>query len=89
MAARGDRSHDIAAWFGVNQGRIAEAKAGEYGTLQAAPPHALPPQGPPGVKGRRLRAAVENAMEALRSGNSEKAMELLGRALGEYDSHEQ
>ena len=25
MVARGDREHDIAAWFGVNQGRIAEA----------------------------------------------------------------
>ena len=37
MAARGDRSHDIAAWFGVNQGRIAEAKSGEYGTLEKAP----------------------------------------------------
>lgn len=29
MVARGDREHDIAAWFGVNQGRIAEAKAGD------------------------------------------------------------
>src|SRR5947209_6399358 len=27
MAERGDRHHDIAAWFGVNQGRIAEVLA--------------------------------------------------------------
>jgi hypothetical protein len=29
MLARGDRHHDIAAWFGVNQARIAEVKGGE------------------------------------------------------------
>lgn len=28
MIARGDRHHDIAAWFGVNQGRIAEVNHG-------------------------------------------------------------
>jgi hypothetical protein len=26
MIARGDRHHDIAAWFGLNQGRIAETQ---------------------------------------------------------------
>ncbi len=31
MQARGDRDHDIAAWFGVNQGRVAEAKEGKFG----------------------------------------------------------
>jgi hypothetical protein len=29
MVTRGDRHHDIAAWFGVNQGRIAEVNSGE------------------------------------------------------------
>ncbi len=28
MIERGDRHHDIAAFFGVNQGRIAEIKGG-------------------------------------------------------------
>jgi hypothetical protein len=28
MIVRGDREQDIAAWFGVNQARIAEAKSG-------------------------------------------------------------
>lgn len=36
MQKRGDREHDIAAWFGVNQGRIAEVKAGSHGVLQSA-----------------------------------------------------
>ena len=26
MQARGDRDHDIAAWFGVNQGRVASGR---------------------------------------------------------------
>ena len=29
MFARGDREHDIAAWYGVNQGRVADVKGGE------------------------------------------------------------
>lgn len=36
MVARGDRDHDIAAWFGVNPGRMKDLKNGKYGT---------PPQG--------------------------------------------
>jgi hypothetical protein len=59
MVARGDREHDIAAWFGVNQARIAEVKAGSHGKLSTAPANELPPKGPPGVKGRRLRATPE------------------------------
>ena len=29
MIARGDRQHDIAAWFGVNGGRIADIATGK------------------------------------------------------------
>ncbi|MBV9158844.1 MAG: hypothetical protein JO097_21470 [Acidobacteriaceae bacterium] len=65
MAARGDRNHDIAAWFGVNQGRIAEAKEGKYGNPAAAPQNALPPSGAPGIKGRRLRSTVETVVGIL------------------------
>ena len=47
MLLRGDRQHDIAAWFGVNGGRIAEIAAGNnYGELLAAPSSSLPPSGP-------------------------------------------
>lgn len=88
MAARGDRNHDIAAWFGVNQGRIAEAKNGEYGTLEAAPAEDLPPQGAPGVKGRRLRGAVDEALKHLSEGDVESALARLEGAVAKYDAHE-
>ena len=55
MQARGDRDHDIAAWFGVNQGRVAEVKDGKFGSVSLAPANDLPPKGAPGVKGRALR----------------------------------
>lgn len=48
MVARDDRDHDIAAWFGVNQGRIAEVKDGsKFGVVAAAAANQLPPKGPP------------------------------------------
>lgn len=74
MAARGDHDHNIAAWFGLNQGRIAEAKNGEHGQASPAPSHQLPSKGPPGIKGRRLRddvASVLTAMEKMGKKESE------------------
>lgn len=91
MDARGDRNHDIAAWFGVNQGRIAEAKNGEYGSLEAAPSTELPPQGPPGLKGRRLRQQIQNALDVLNEGgddNIQKAHNLIADAITKYDANE-
>lgn len=88
--ARGDREHDIAAWFGVNQGRIADVKEGKWGSLTAAPETELPPKGAPGVKGRRLRAYVESAIEAL-SGpapDPTKALRELRAGLERYDRRE-
>lgn len=47
MLARGDRQHDIAAWFGVNGGRIAEIATGScYYYVKAASWDTLPPAGP-------------------------------------------
>lgn len=47
MLRRGDRHHDIAAFFGVNQGRIAEIKDGSrYPDVGIADPDELPPPGP-------------------------------------------
>lgn len=47
MIARGDRHHDIAAFFGVNQGRIAEINDGtRYPGIPAADQDELPPKGP-------------------------------------------
>lgn len=47
MLLRGDRNHDIAAFFGVNPGRVAEIKDGSrFADVAAADPDDLPPRGP-------------------------------------------
>ena len=47
MLLRGDRQHDIAAWFGVNGGRIAEIAMGyRFTEVPAASNENLPPSGP-------------------------------------------
>ncbi|NBC33119.1 MAG: hypothetical protein GVY13_10635 [Alphaproteobacteria bacterium] len=47
MLERGDRQHDVAAWFGINGGRIAELATGaKFDWVPAAPPEDLPPPGP-------------------------------------------
>ena len=49
MLARGDRQHDIAAYFGLNAGRISElAKGTTYLEVEPLPEAALPPAGPYG-----------------------------------------
>jgi hypothetical protein len=90
MVARGDRDHDIAAWFGVNQGRIAEVKDGtKFGTVAAAPQEDLPPRGPPGIKGRRMREAIDRALSRLeRDGVTGAAVNALLAARNEYDRNE-
>jgi hypothetical protein len=94
MAARGDRNHDIAAWFGVNQGRIAEAKEGKFGNPPAAPPNQLPPSGAPGIKGRRLRAQAEQILTDLSDAKQTdadaraKTLKALQEAISRYDKNE-
>lgn len=47
MLFRGDRQHDIAAWFGVNGGRIAEVATGQtFHWVERMPLEDLPPPGP-------------------------------------------
>jgi len=47
MIARGDRQHDIAAWFGVNGGRIGDISTGnKFPNVTAATVDKLPPPGP-------------------------------------------
>lgn len=58
MLRRGDRQHDIAAWFGVNGGRIAEIATGQK--FRAVAPNDganLPPPGPY-PSGREAHAAL-------------------------------
>lgn len=58
MLARGDRQHDIAAWFGVNGGRIAEiAKRATFADVAPAPADKLPPPGPY-LSGRAASEAI-------------------------------
>lgn len=46
MIVRGDRQHDIAAWFGVNGGRIGEISSGHAFANISPQSNNLPPPGP-------------------------------------------
>ena len=69
MLRRGDRQHDIAAWFGVNGGRIGEIASGK--TFRSVHPTSnlnLPPPGPY-LSGRDAMIALDalgKAKEAIR-----------------------
>jgi hypothetical protein len=59
MLARGDRQHDIAAWFGLNGGRVAEIATGaKFSNITAASATALPPPGPY-LSGRQVQELVQ------------------------------
>lgn len=90
MQKRGDRDHDIAAWFGVNQGRVAEAKDGKFGNAQPAPPNELPPKGPPGVKGRRLRASLNKILATAKDSPNKmgQVVTAIEAAIAKYDANE-
>lgn len=88
MVARGDKHHDVAAWFGENPARIAEVLAGERGWPGPAPSADLPPKGSPGPKGRRMRAFAAKALKALEDGSAEDAMKVLKDGLAAYDKNE-
>lgn len=88
MVERGDKRHDIAAWFGENQARIAEVEAGDFGSISAASPSELPPKGAPGVKGRRLLASVKKAVANLEDGDAEKALENLKTGIARFNQNE-
>jgi hypothetical protein len=84
MLLRGDRQHDIAAWFGVNSGRIADVKKGEsHPNAPPAPPDELPPLGSPGpVAFRAMRALIETsrALEGIRG--AQRAKQIVDAELG-------
>jgi hypothetical protein len=66
MLLRGDRQHDIASYFGVNGGRIAEISNGTniYPNAQPAPEADLPPPGPYLSK-YALQSVIDTLNEAL------------------------
>src|ERR1700686_4857424 len=70
MSERGDRRHDIGAWFGLNQGRIREVERGDHGLPPLAPTSQLPASGSPGPKARELRRAVDRVEKRLAKGGA-------------------
>lgn len=88
MVARGDKKHDIASWFGENPARVQEVIAGDYGNLSAAAPDQLFPKGAPGLKGRRLKSAVDKAVTALKTEDAKSALAILEDALANYSKNE-
>lgn len=72
MLERGDRQHDIAAWFGVNGGRIAEISKGDKFKNVPVQREGLPPPGP--YTSGRASEQAKSELRALRA----KAEELLG-----------
>lgn len=92
MLARGDKNHDIAAWFGENPARIAEVKDGSaFGVVPAAAVIDLPPKGAVGPKGRKLKAYATDALAALTSKGADgiqEAISELEEGLKRFDRHE-
>lgn len=88
MIARGDKQHDIAAWFGENQARIVEAEQGSHGQQPAAPQSELPPKGAPGPKGRKMRAFAGKALKLLQDGKVDEALTTLEQGIEKYDAPE-
>ena len=79
MLNRGDRQHDIAAWFGVNGGRIAEIVTGaKFGEVAAASFEILPAPGPYPSASQAVEAigALFKAKEALAA--AERTIRRLG-----------
>jgi len=69
MLERGDKQHDVASYFGVNGGRIAEVSKGncDYPTAPPAAEEKLPPPGPyVGAKTVfEIKQAIEDAIDLL------------------------
>ncbi|MDI1494685.1 MAG: hypothetical protein PUN43_05600 [Candidatus Liberibacter asiaticus] len=90
MRKRGDTVHDIASWFGVNQGRIKEAEDGKFGDYPPAPESELPPKGASGLMGRKLYEEVKEIVGGIRE-NEEISLisQKLNKALRNYDGGNQ
>ncbi len=86
MVGRGDRRHDIAAWFGLNQGRIAEVEDGTHGSPLAASAGDLPPEGSPGPRARVMRSVMDQILKALADGKSQRAEDLAKKAIKDFDA---
>ncbi len=76
MLRRGDRQHDIAAWFGVNSGRIAEiARELTFHDVDPAPDWELPPEGPYPAAKLAVASVVALAKARMALEAAERALE--------------
>jgi hypothetical protein len=85
MLLRGDRQHDIAAYFGENGGRIAEVANGTsaYATAEPMERSKLPPPGPYLTK-YALHSVIKtlnDAIEAIEMAEADEKMEDVKAAL--------
>jgi hypothetical protein len=76
MLARGDRQHDIASWFGVNGGRIAEISTGDNFASVTMERDNLPPSGP--YLSGKLSNYVRSGLFDLRTGLLDLRSEMEG-----------
>jgi hypothetical protein len=86
MLRRGDRQHDVAAWFGVNGGRIAEIASGsKFADVTPARDELLPPPGPymPGRIAHATVAGLERVRDIL-----ERAARECAEVLGQIEQSE-
>jgi hypothetical protein len=86
MLRRGDRQHDIAAWFGVNGARIAEIATGpRYANVPPARDELLPLPGPymPGRIAHATVAGLQRVRDIL-----ERAARDCDEALGQIENSE-
>ena len=84
MLAREDRQSDIASYFGVNGGRIAEISVGKkFASAPVAPASALPPRGPYvyGDLHRSMKRVLTSIQSDLAKGNSASASATTDAAL--------
>lgn len=86
MIGKGDRKHDVAAWYGLNQGRIAEVEDGKHGSPLAAPSSSLPPEGSSGPRAKVLRGQMESLRKLIQEGKNDQAILIIDKAIKDFDT---
>ena len=87
MLDRGDRQSDIASYFGVNAGRIAEISTGDrFGSVESATPDTLPPPGPYVYRAAasKVKRKCRHILENLEANNYPEAQRLVRQLLEEF-----
>ena len=85
MINRGDRKHDVAAWFGLNQGRVKEIEDGKHGIPSLAPANTLLPSGSPGPKAQALRELLDEISGLVKARKTQEITKKITDAIKEYE----